>query len=177
MDENEKSFDDVLKHYLDTDDSTEIKSYLKAKGREAIAKIKAKLPVLKDQARQKVAKLMKIELDESRLNKEAQTQTPADTLSVTQLFKRIPQLEQKLSLINNAAEMQDIFDYILDRVNPSIGASDTQLRTALNQAIQANLDIKKSEKLAGTSSNNNIKERLKPAITKLVQEVLDEMGQ
>ena len=96
LDENEKSFDDVLKHYLDTDDSTEIKAYLKAKGREAIAKIKAKLPVLKDQARQKVAKLMKIELDEVRAQQ-------APTLS--------------------------------------------------------------------------IKERLKPAITKLVQEVLDEMGQ
>ena len=172
LDENERSFDDVFGDFIETDDATEIKAFIKAKGREAIAKIKAKLPVLKDQARQKVAKLMKIELDEMKT-----TQTPADTLSVTQLFKRIPQLDQKLSLINNAAEMQDIFDYILDRVNPSIGASDTQLRTALNQAIQANLDIKKSEKLTGTSSNNNIKERLKPAITKLVQEVLDEMGQ
>jgi hypothetical protein len=94
--ENEKSFDDVLKHFLDTDDSTEIKTYLKAKGRDAIAKIKAKLPALKDQARQKLAKLMKIELDEVRAKQ-------APTLS--------------------------------------------------------------------------IKERLKPAITKLVQEVLDEMGQ
>ena len=92
----EKSFDDVLKHYLDTDDSTEIKAFIKAKGRDAIAKIKAKLPVLKDQARQKLAKLMKIELDEIRAK-----QTPAVS----------------------------------------------------------------------------IKERLRPAITKLVQEVLDEMGQ
>jgi hypothetical protein len=96
VDENEKSFDDVLKNFLDTDNSTEIKAYLKAKGRDAITKIKAKLPALKDQARQKLAKLMKIELDEVRAKQ-------APTLS--------------------------------------------------------------------------IKERLKPAITKLVQEVLDEMGQ
>lgn len=96
IDENEKSFDDVLKNFLDTDNSTEIKAYLKAKGRDAITKIKAKLPALKDQARQKLAKLMKIELDEVRAKQ-------APTLS--------------------------------------------------------------------------IKERLKPAITKLVQEVLDEMGQ
>ena len=116
---------------------------------------------------------MKIELDESRLNKEAQTQIPADTLSVVNLLKRVPQLDQKLNLISNAAEIQDVFDYILDRVNPSLETSVTQLRTALNQAIQVNLDTKKSEK----SGNNNIKERLKPAITKLVQEVLDEMGQ
>jgi hypothetical protein len=173
IDENEKSFDDVLKNFLDTDNSTEIKAYLKAKGRDAITKIKAKLPALKDQARQKLAKLMKIELDESRLNKEAQTQTPADATSVTALLGRVPMIDQKLQLINNAAELQPIFDYILDRVNPSLETSVTQLRTALNQAIQVNLDTKKSEK----SGNNNIKERLKPAITKLVQEVLDEMGQ
>jgi hypothetical protein len=173
IDENEKSFDDVLKNFLDTDDSTEIRAFIKAKGRDAIAKIKAKLPALKDQARQKLAKLMKIELDESRLNKEAQTQTPADATSVTALLGRVPMIDQKLQLINNAAELQPIFDYILDRVNPSLETSVTQLRTALNQAIQVNLDTKKSEK----SGNNNIKERLKPAITKLVQEVLDEMGQ
>ena len=177
VDENEKSFDDVLKNFLDTDDSTEIKTYLKAKGRDAIAKIKAKLPVLKDQARTKLAKLMKIELDEARLTKEAQTQTPADTLSVKNLLKRVPMIDQKLNLINNAAELQDVFDYILDRVNPSLETSVTQLRTALNQAIQVNLDTKKAEKSTGTPSSNSIKDKLKPAITKLVQEVLDEMGQ
>ena len=177
VDENEKSFDDVLKNFLDTDDSTEIKTYLKAKGRDAIAKIKAKLPVLKDQARTKLAKLMKIELDEARLTKEAQTQTPADTLSVINLLKRVPMIDQKLNLINNAAEIQDVFDYILDRVNPSLETSVTQLRTALNQAIQVNLDTKKAEKSTGTPSSNSIKDKLKPAITKLVQEVLDEMGQ
>jgi hypothetical protein len=96
LDENERSFDDVFGDFIETDDATEIKAFIKAKGRDAIAKIKAKLPVLKDQARQKVAKLMKIELDETRTK---QTQTLS------------------------------------------------------------------------------IKERLKPAITKLVQEVLDEMGQ
>jgi len=168
LDENERSFDDVFGDFIETDDATEIKAYLKAKGKEAIAKIKAKLPQLKDQARTKVAKLMKIELDEMKT-----TQMPADAISVVSLLKRVPMLDQKLNLINNAAEIQDVFDYILDRVNPSLETSVTQLRTALNQAIQANIDIKKSEK----SGNNNIKERLKPAITKLVQEVLDEMGQ
>ena len=96
LEENQRSFDDIFGDFIETDDSTEIKTYLKAKGRDAITKIKAKLPALKDQARQKLAKLMKIELDEVRAKQ-------APTLS--------------------------------------------------------------------------IKERLKPAITKLVQEVLDEMGQ
>ena len=176
--ENLRSFDDIFGDFVETDDSTEIKAYLKAKGKEAIAKIKAKLPQLKDAARTKLAKLMKVELDEVRLKAEAQTQqTPADTLSVTKLFDRVPMLKQKLNLINNAAELQDIFDYILDRVNPSLGASDTQLRTALNLAIKTNLDNAKAEKQAGTSSSDSIKDKLKPAITKLVQEVLDEMSQ
>jgi hypothetical protein len=175
--ENLRSFDDIFGDFIETDDSTEIKAYLKDKGKEAIAKIKAKLPALKDAARTKLAKLMKIELDEIKLKTEAQTQTPADTLSVTNLFKRVPMLDQKLNLINNAAEIQDIFDYILDRVNPSLETSVTQLRTALNNAIQTNLDNKKAEKQAGTSSSDAIKNKLKPAITKLVQEVLDEMGQ
>jgi hypothetical protein len=96
--EGDKSFDDVLKNFLDTDNSTEIKAFIKAKGREALTKIKAKLPALKDQARTKVAKLLKVELDEARSSK-----TPNKEL--------------------------------------------------------------------------NIRERLRPAITKLVQEVLDEMGQ
>lgn len=97
MEENQKSFDDVLKDFIKSDDTTEIKAYINAKGKEAIAKIKAKLPELKDQARQKVARLMKIELEEAR-------------------SKKIPSKELSL------------------------------------------------------------KEKLKPAITKLVQEVLDEMG-
>lgn len=95
--ENLRSFDDIFKDFIESDDTTEIKSYLKAKGKEAIAKIKTKLPQLKDAARTKVAKLMKIELDEARSKK-----TPSKELS--------------------------------------------------------------------------LKEKLKPAITKLVQEVLDEMG-
>jgi hypothetical protein len=97
IDENQRSFDDVFGDFIETDDATEIKAYLKAKGKEAISKIKAKLPQLKDQARTKLAKLMKIELDEARSKK-----TPNKEL--------------------------------------------------------------------------DIRERLKPAITKLVQEVLDEMG-
>ena len=95
--ENQRSFDDIFRDFIESDDTTEMKAYLKAKGKEAIAKIKTKLPQLKDAARTKVAKLMKIELDETR-------------------SKKVPSKELSL------------------------------------------------------------KEKLKPAITKLVQEVLDEMG-
>jgi len=69
IDENQRSFDDIFGDFIETDDSTEIKAYIKAKGRDAIAKIKAKLPAIKDAARTKLAKLMKIELDEARFKK------------------------------------------------------------------------------------------------------------
>ena len=49
----------------------------------------------------------------------------------------------------------------------------------LIEKLVANLDNKKAEKQARTPPtppNSGIKDKLKPAITKLVQEVLDEMG-
>ena len=179
LDENNKSFDKIFADFIESDDTTELRTYIKENGKEAIAKIKSKLPGLYDKARQKVAKLLKVELDEIRMTTEAKTQLPADTLAVTTLLNRVPMLPPKLNLINNAGELQDVFDYILDRVNPSLESSPTQLRTALNLAIQSNIDDKKAKKQAGTPpvpSSNNIKDKLKPAITKLVQEVLDEMG-
>jgi hypothetical protein len=135
IDENEKSFDDVLKNFLDTDNSTEIKAYLKAKGKEAIAKIKAKLPQLKDQARQKLAKLMKVELDEARFKKGTDIGKPG----------------HGFAKIEKAAEKEYGSKEAGQRVAGSI------LKKVLNK-------------------ESDIRERLKPAITKLVQEVLDEMG-
>lgn len=69
LEENQRSFDDIFGDFIETDDSTEIKTYLKTKGKEAITKIKAKLPQLKDAARKKLAKLMKVELDEVKTNR------------------------------------------------------------------------------------------------------------
>jgi hypothetical protein len=69
LDEAQRSFDDVFADFIETDDATEIKAYIKTKGKDAIAKIKAKLPAIKDAARTKLAKLMKVELDEARFKK------------------------------------------------------------------------------------------------------------
>jgi hypothetical protein len=69
LDEAQRSFDDVFSDFIETDDATEIKAYIKTKGKDAIAKIKAKLPAIKDAARTKLAKLMKVELDEARFKK------------------------------------------------------------------------------------------------------------
>lgn len=69
IDENQKSFDDIFADFIETDDSTEIKSYIKSKGKEAISKIKAELPKTPDRIRKALAKLLKVELDEARFKK------------------------------------------------------------------------------------------------------------
>lgn len=135
LDENQRSFDDIFGDFIETDDSTEIKAYLKSKGKEALAKIKAKLPQLKDQARQKLAKLMKIELDEARFKKGAD------------IGKKGPGFAK----IEKAAEER----YGSEEAGKKVAGAI--LKKVLNK-------------------ESDIRERLKPAITKLVQEVLDEMG-
>jgi hypothetical protein len=131
-----KSFDDIFGNFIKTDDATEIKAFIKAKGKEAIAKIKAKLPQLKDQARQKLAKLMKVELDEARFKKGTDIGKPGHG------FAKIEKAAEKEYGSKEAG--QKVAGAILKKV--------------LNK-------------------ESDIRERLKPAITKLVQEVLDEMGQ
>jgi hypothetical protein len=69
LEENQRSFDDIFADFVETDDSTEIKSYIKLKGKEAIAKIKAELPKTPDRIRKALAKLLKVELDEVKTNK------------------------------------------------------------------------------------------------------------
>ena len=150
LDENEKSFKDILKHTLETDDDTKMKAYLNAKGKEAIAKIKAELPRIQAKGREKLARLMKIELDEMKTG-----QRPPDTISLLSILKRIEaQTKAKFFAISNADELKDVFDYILDRVNPTLSSSTTQLRTALNQAVQSNLDDKKA-KLSKTPTTSS----------------------
>jgi hypothetical protein len=66
---NEDELDNILKRCLDTDDSTELKAFLKAKGKEALSKLKEKVKTLHGQGRIKFAKLMKVDLDEARFKK------------------------------------------------------------------------------------------------------------
>ncbi len=131
-----RSFDDVFANFVETDDATEIKSYIKEKGKEAIAKIKAKLPALKDQAKQKLIKLMKVELDEARFKKGTDIGKPGKG------FEKVAKAAEKEYGSKEAG--QKVAGAILKKV--------------LNK-------------------ESSIKEKLRPAIQKLVQEVLDEMGQ
>jgi len=248
MEENQRSFDDIFADFIETDDSTEIKAYIKSKGKEAISKIKAELPKTPDRIRRVLAKLMKVELDEVKTNKTSfdykstfedlviktntasksdfgsikqnwiervenskinpdtkkqmlnsikainslldlqkfasygllryekmavrenqvneitTDQMPSDTVSLLSILKRIEsQTKSKFFAISNADELKDVFDYILDRVNPTLSSSATQLRTALNQAVQSNLDDKKNKKVAP---------KLESLITKVMNETL-----
>ena len=252
IDENQRSFDDIFADFIETDDSTEIKAYIKSKGKEAISKIKAELPKTPDRIRKVLAKLMKIELDEMKTNKtsfdykstfedlvmktntasksdfgsikqnwiervenskinpdtkkqmlnsikainslldlqkfasygllkyekmaikaEAQTQQiPPDTVSLLSILKRIEaQTKAKFFAISNADELKDVFDYILDRVNPTLASSATQLRTALNQAVQSNLDAKKLNKNTAGQSGP-VAPKLESLISKIMNETL-----
>lgn len=63
--EAEESFADIWKHTLETDNLDKLKSFLKVKGKEGLAQVKAKLVSLHGQAREKVAKAAGIELDEN----------------------------------------------------------------------------------------------------------------
>jgi len=104
---------------------------------------------------------------------------PADSIAVITLLNRVPQLANKTRMINDANELQQILDYFLDRINPSLSVNPTQLRTALNNAIQANIEASKAKKSSGTSQTSpqmSIREKLKPVLEKMIQEVLDEMG-
>jgi hypothetical protein len=146
--ENEKSFDEIFADFIENDDPKELIAYIKAKGKEAVAKLKAKLAE---------NKLKKTQMNEA--NKIA-----ADAQAVITLLSKQPMILQKLSLINNKEELQPVFDFLLTKINPGFSKGTAQIRTATNQTLTAR---EKTKPMA---------ERLKPAITKLVQEVLDEMG-
>ena len=132
---NERSFDEIFADFIENDDPKELITYIKAKGKEAVAKLKAKLAENKDADRKKVAKLMKIELDEARFKKGTDIGKPGKG------FEKIAKAGEK--------------QYGSEEAGKKVAGAI--LKKVLNK-------------------ESDIKERLKPAITKLVQEVLDEMG-
>ena len=132
---NEKSFDEIFADFIENDDPKELITYIKVKGKEAVAKLKAKLAENKDADRKKVAKLMKIELDEARFKKGTDIGKPGKG------FEKIAKAGEK--------------QYGSEEAGKKVAGAI--LKKVLNK-------------------ESDIKERLKPAITKLVQEVLDEMG-
>jgi hypothetical protein len=131
-----KSFEDVFKNFLDTDDSTEIKAYVKEKGPAVLRLIRSKLNSLHGQARKKVADYLKVELDEARFKKGTDLGKPGKG------FEKVAKAAEK--------------EYGSKEAGQKVAGA--MLKKVLNK-------------------ESAIKEKLRPAIQKLVQEVLDEMGQ
>lgn len=157
IDENQRSFDDIFGDFIETDDSTEIKTYLKAKGKEAIAKIKAKLPQLKDAAKQKLAKLIKVELNEIK--------TAPDAQAVIGLIGKNTMLLNKLKMINNKEELQPVFDFLLTKINQTIAKNTQQVKTATTTSAQ---------NYSKTGGMGSITEKDAPKLESLISKIMNE---
>jgi hypothetical protein len=163
---NEKSFDDIFADFVETDDTTEIKAYLKDKGKEAISKIKAELPKTPDRIRRVLAKLLKVELDEVKTKK-----VPFDYKSTF----------EDLVMKTNTASKSDfgsIKQNWIERVENSKINPDTKKQMLSKiKAINSLLDLQKFasygllryEKMAVKENKESVLERL---VTKVMNEEL-----
>jgi hypothetical protein len=174
---NDKSFEDVFKNFLDTDDATEIKAYVKEKGPAVLRLIRSKLNSLHGQARKKVADYLKVELDEAQWDYGTQVGTGKED--------REEDTFEKIVARSNSFEdfEKEIQNQLSGRTNDIEG-----LRRVYNKYKGTKLGEARSQKEINTkkpgheskkvlNKESSIKEKLRPAIQKLVQEVLDEMGQ
>jgi hypothetical protein len=174
---NDKSFEDVFKNLLDTDDATEIKAYVKEKGPAVLRLIRSKLNSLHGQARKKVADYLKVELDEAQWDYGTQVGTGKED--------REEDTFEKIVARSNSFEdfEKEIQNQLSGRTNDIEG-----LRRVYNKYKGTKLGEARSQKEINTkkpgheskkvlNKESSIKEKLRPAIQKLVQEVLDEMGQ
>ena len=164
--EEARSFDDIFADFIETDDSTEIKAYIKLKGKETISKIKAELPKTPDRIRRVLAKLLKVELDEVKTKK-----VPFDYKSTF----------EDLVIKTNTANKSDFSSLKQDwlkRVESSQINPDTkkQMIGKIN-AINSLLDLQKFasygllryEKMAVKENKESVLERL---VTKVMNETL-----
>jgi hypothetical protein len=174
---NDKSFEDVFKNFLDTDDATEIKAYVKEKGPAVLRLIRSKLNSLHGQARKKVADYLKVELDEAQWDYGTQVGTGKED--------REEDTFEKIVARSNSFEdfEKEIQNQLSGRTNDIEGLRRVYNKykgTKLGEVrSQKEIDTKKPrhESKKVLSKESSIKEKLRPAIQKLVQEVLDEMGQ
>jgi hypothetical protein len=72
------------------------------------------------------------------VNEVSQTQNrlSSDAQAVINLISKQPMLLQKLSLIADRRELEDIFNYLITRLNPQFAKNTTGIRTAANNAAQ-----------------------------------------
>lgn len=67
---------------------------------------------------------------------EGKPKMTSDAQAIINIIEKQPMLVQKLSLVSDRRELEDIFDYLITRLNPQFAKNATGIRTAANNAVQ-----------------------------------------
>lgn len=78
---------------------------------------------------------------------EAKPKMTSDAQAIINIIEKQPMLIQKLALISDRRELEDVFDYLIKKLNPQLVKNSTGIRTAINNTIQkvANVDKELNE--------------------------------
>ena len=155
LDEAQRSFDDIFADFVETDDSTEIKAYLKSKGKDAINKLKTEFP---DKIRQVLSKIVK----ENQVN---EVKVAPDAKAVMDLIEKNTMILNKLKNINNKEELQPIFDLLLKKINPTIAKNTQQVKSATTASAQ---------NYSKTGGMGSITEKDAPKLESLISKIMNE---
>ena len=155
LDEAQRSFDDIFADFVETDDSTEIKAYLKSKGKDAINKLKTEFP---DKIRQVLSKIVK----ENQVN---EVKVAPDAKAVMDLIEKNTMILNKLKMINNKEELQPIFDLLLKKINPTIAKNTQQVKSATTASAQ---------NYSKTGGMGSITEKDAPKLESLISKIMNE---
>ena len=107
---------------------------------------------------------------------EGKPKMTSDAQAIINIIEKQPMLVQKLSLISDRRELEDIFDYLITRLNPQFAKNAIGIRTAANNAVQKfakddkelnedNLEVKSVAKnIYSVLTKNGVKTKLVASI-------------
>jgi hypothetical protein len=100
-----------------------------------------------DESSEEVAR-MKANLEKLRRGEEideAETKPrmTSDAQAVINIIEKQPMLVQKLALISDRRELEDVFDYLITKLNPQLAKNAVGVRTAVNNTIQKSAKVEK----------------------------------
>ena len=184
--EAEETFSDVWKHTLETDNLDKLKSFLKVKGKEGIAQVKAKLSSLHGQAREKVAKAAGIELDENlneaKLTKKSLTDyryKPTNDMDKYPYEQILRGLRVELEVLGvHGTPTPEEYTKALAKVSKNL-AKDAIFYT--NQLAGVNPKVDLHDKMVDATAKNTVdtfngmkKATLKEGLKNLIKQALEE---
>lgn len=89
-----------------------------------------------DEVARMKANLEKLRRGEEIDEAEAKPRMTTDAQAVINLIEKQPMLLQKLLLINTREDLEDVFDYLITKVNPQLAKNPIGVRTAVNNTLQ-----------------------------------------